>query len=204
MNELVLYHCPTTRSVRILWLLEEMGLSYRLENHPPEYFSSQEYLKVNPLGQMPALTDSDETIIETTAIMEYLLSRYGPSLLSVESQHEEYANYLKWLHVAEAGMCHYLSILLGHRIVGEGGSYRVTSEFDDLCEKKVSKYIAMLAQQLEEREYVLKQGFSAADIALGYSLYLTHTILKLRLPAIVSEYYERLQARPAWQKAIAE
>jgi len=204
MSDLVLYHCPTTRSVRILWLLEEMGLPYRLENHPYEYFSSPEYLKVNSLGQMPTLIDGDATVVETIAIMEYLLNRYGPFPLSVDAQHEEYSTYIKWLHVAEAGMCHYVSVLLGHRIVGEDGPYRVTPEFDDVCETKVSKYMAMLAQRLEGREYVLKQGFSAADIALGYSLYLIHTILNLPLPDIVSAYYQRLQARPAWQKAIAE
>ena len=200
MNELVLYHCPTTRSARVFWLLEEMGLSYRLENHPYEYFSSVEYRKVNPLGQMPALTDGDETIIETTAIMEYLLNRYGPSSLSIKIQHEEYASYLKWLHIAEAGMGGYLSILLGHRFVSE----RVSDVFEAECEKKITQYIAMLAQQLEGREYVLKRGFSAADISLGYSLYLIHTILKLVLPDIVSKYYQRLQARPAWQRAIVE
>ena len=104
MTDLVLYHSPQTRSVRPLWLLEEMGLPYELKScaFDPEYFASEEYRRINPVGQVPVLYDDDEVITESTAIMEYLLNRYGPSPLGVEAQHEETSCFLRWLHLSEA------------------------------------------------------------------------------------------------------
>ena len=203
MTDLVLYHAPQSRSVRVLWQLEEMGLPYELKSftYDPEYFASEEFRRINPIGQIPALYDGDEMIIESTAIMEYLLSRHGPSLLGVEAEDVEYACFIRWLHMSEAGMAHYLTVLLGHRIV-EGTQYNVSIEFDAYCEKKVKDYTEAIADQLQGRDYLLQRGFSAADISLGYSLYLTKTILGITLPESVDKYFTRLQERPAWQKAI--
>ena len=204
MTDLVLYHAPHSRSVRVLWLLEEMGLPYELKSvtFDTEYFASEEFRRINPVGQIPVLYDGDEILTESTAIMEYLLNHYGPSPLGVEAQDEEYGCFLRWLHLSEAGMLHYVSILLGHRIVK--GHYGISDEFDASCEKKVDEYVGMLADQLQGREYLLKRGFSAADISLGYSLFLAKTILGFSFSDIVDEYFTGLQARPAWQKAIAD
>lgn len=205
MTDLVLYHAPHTRSVRPLWLLEEMELPYELQTSAfdPEYFASDEFRRINPVGQIPILCDGGEIVTESTAILEYLLSRYGPSPLGVDPEDEEYACFLRWLHVSEAGMMHYLAILLGQRIV-HSLLYAVSDEFDAYCEKKICEYIGMLDDHLQGRDFLLQRGFSAADISIGYSLFLAQAVLGFTLPKTVEAYFATLRARPAWEKAMAE
>ena len=94
------------RGFRVVWLLEEMGLPYRLrrvdllagvENDP-------EFLAINPAGFIPALQDGDVVMVESIAIMEYLLARYGPTPLAPAAQDPSFPNYQQFLHLGEAGL----------------------------------------------------------------------------------------------------
>ena len=78
---LTLFHSPGTRSIRVFWLLEELGLSYDLKSYKydSKYFASSEFRAINPMGKVPALYDGEQLIIESTAIMEYLLNNFGPN-----------------------------------------------------------------------------------------------------------------------------
>jgi glutathione S-transferase len=79
-----LYHCADARSFRALWALEELGLHYELTVMPfPPRYRAKEYMAVNPLGTIPALVDGETFMTESAAIVQYLVTRYGPSDLAV-------------------------------------------------------------------------------------------------------------------------
>ena len=114
--DLTLYHAPRTRSIRVRWLLEEMGLPYRIK---PVQFSQrpagdEAYADIHPLRKVPALTDGDTKTFESLAIMQYLMGRYGPTPCDVPAHDPAYGDYLKWLHFGESGMLMPVSLLLAH------------------------------------------------------------------------------------------
>ena len=166
-----------------------------------DYFASEEYRKINPMGKLPALHDDDQLIIESTVIMEYLLNRYGPSTLNRDNHHPEYAKFLQWLHMAESGISGYLAVILGNRTVGK--HYTVSKDYDEYCVYQVEKAFKLLEHDLQENDYLISDGFSAADISVGYSLYLANKLTRLPLSKKIEHYFLRLQQRPAWQKIMA-
>src|SRR6202041_22711 len=94
------------RGFRVVWLLEEMGLAYRLRRVDPlgGVEKDQEFLAINPGGCIPAIQDGDVTMVESIAIMEYLLARYGPTPLARESHHAAFPGSQQFLHLGEAGL----------------------------------------------------------------------------------------------------
>lgn len=199
---LTLYHTPRSRSMRPLWLLEEMGISYDLISirYDADYFASEPYLKINPMGKVPALYDGEQLIIESTVIMAYILNCFGPSPLAATADDPEYATYLQWLHMAESGIGHYLSVFLGQK--SGIPRYAVSKEFEAYVAHQAEKAFGMVADQIKDRDLLLQRGFSAADISLGYTLYLASDLCGMSLPQTVQDYLERLRLRPAWQRMI--
>lgn len=95
----------TSRSLRIVWVLEEMGLSYRIRQVDmlaPE--KDQAWLSVNPGDFLPAIQDGDVTMVESVAIMEYLMGRYGPTPLQPGPEQPDFPAYQQFLHMGEAGL----------------------------------------------------------------------------------------------------
>lgn len=200
---LTLFHTAKTRSLRPLWLLEEMAVSFELKtlDYDSKYFASDAYRKINPMGKVPALYDGDNLIIESTVIMQYLLAKHGPSPLAVEPQECDFGLYLTWLHMAESGLSNYLAIYLG-QLMGQD-KYAVSTEFECYVKHQAEKAFAMLDKHLSERSYIACERFTAADISVGYSLFLASALCGLPLPERLQSYFERLQQRPTWQKIIA-
>ncbi|MEM8785198.1 MAG: glutathione S-transferase family protein [Pseudomonadota bacterium] len=200
---LTLIHGPATRSIRARWLLEEMGLAYELKSYDYDgaYFASDEFRKLSPMGKLPALYDGDEVIIESTAILHYLLGRYGPSPLAVPADDPEYSTYLQWLHMAEGGMANYLAVSFGHSMNSD--PYKVSEGFDGYCRYQIEKAYAMLDRQLTGRDYLLARGFTAADISLGYTIFFAKA-LGIRSSEVIDAYFGRLTRRPAAQKAFSD
>ena len=101
---IVVHHLENSRSQRILWLLEELGVDYRVKRYDRDRQSGlapSELLEVHPLGKSPVLTDDDNTIIESGAIIDYVLRRYGNGRLMPEPGSASHEAYLQWLHYAE-------------------------------------------------------------------------------------------------------
>jgi glutathione S-transferase len=99
----VLYHCEGARSLRPLWVLEEMGLDYRLEKLPfPPRVLQREYLEVNPLGTVPYMIDGNVRMTESSGICHYLVERYGPTPLALEVSEPDFGSWLNWLYYSDA------------------------------------------------------------------------------------------------------
>lgn len=200
---LILFHTPKSRSLRPLWLLEEMGLDFELKTmaYDAAYFASDAYRDINPMGKVPALYDGENLIIESTVILQYILARHGPSPLSVEPEESDFGVYLMWLHMAESGLSHYLAVLLGHAMDSE--KYGVSESFESYVKNQAEKALEMLDNHLTGRSFIAADRFTAADISIGYSLFLANMLCGLPLPSGLKSYFERLQKRPAWKKAVS-
>lgn len=203
--DLVLYHAPRTRSIRVKWLLEEMGLPYRVEDvkfdtRPP---GDEAYARINPLRKIPALQDGDTVVCDSIAIMEYILNRYGPSALAVTPDEAEYGRYLNWLHFGEAGMLMPVSMLLGHTVLlpEEHRNAGVAA----WAKAETDKTLKVLSETgIEDREFIVADRLTAADISVMYMLFLLKLMGQLKhAPENVQAYFARLTERDGWKTATA-
>ncbi|MGB0570805.1 MAG: glutathione S-transferase family protein [Alphaproteobacteria bacterium] len=198
-----IYHAPETRSTRIIWLFEELGLPYELETFKlgsPD-MRAEDYLKVHPMGRVPALDDSEVTIFESGAIVEYVLARYGNGALVPDQASPDFAEYLQWLHYAEGMLMPPVNTIVVEKFfLSEARRNQVNI---DRATKLLTRMLGAVEQRLFDRDY-LAGDFSGADIMSGHA-----TIVAARLGADITDkpnvavYIERLKARPALQAAYA-
>lgn len=196
-----IYYAPNTRAVRIVWLFEELGLPYELEQFKlgdPKMRSS-EYLKVHPMGRVPALDDGDVTIFESGAIVQYVLAKYGKGALVPELSSSNFAPYLQWLHYAEGMIMPPVNTIVVETILLPK-ERRNQANFDRAV-KLLSQMLRAVEAHLDGREF-LAGDFSGADIMTGHAC-----TVAARLGADLSDkpnaaaYIKRLNARPALQRA---
>ncbi|MGV6802404.1 MAG: glutathione S-transferase family protein [bacterium] len=201
---LKIYHVAMTRSIRPIWLLEELGQPYEAQVVPrdqlQEFQSSEQYLKINPMGKFPAMIDGEVTMIESIAIMEYILEKYPNNNLVPKPGPTDHAAYLQFLHFGESGMGPYVTMLLGHTVLLPEKA-RI-SGIAKWAKTETDKCLGLIDKALEGREYLCEYGFSAADISVTYMLYLLKLMKQFEdAPDNVKAYWKRVTARPAWQKA---
>jgi len=199
-----LFHSPRTRSVRIYWLLEELGLPYELHTiaFNQESLKSPDYLKVNPLGKVPAIQDDGLTMFESGAILEYLLEKYGKGRLAPPPGTPERGAFLQWVHFGEATALPPLGDLAQHTLF-RPESERIAAVVTD-ARARLTNVLGVLEQALKGRQYLVGDEFTGADIMNGYALVLTKWfgLLSDDYPNLVA-YLARLEQRPALQKALA-
>ena len=198
-----IHHAPNSRSVRALWLFNELGLPYELEIYPlgDKSMRTPEYLKVHPLGRVPALEDGDLTIFESGAIVQYVLDKYGNGAMVPTSGSTDYPTYLQWLHYAEGMIMPQINIIVVETIFLPEERRNQTNV--DRATKLLTRMLTAVDVHLRDRKF-LAGGFSGADIMTGHAC-----IVSGRLGADISDkpniaaYIDRLEARPALQKAWA-
>jgi glutathione S-transferase len=197
---LKLYHCDNARSFRVLWTLEEMNLPYELVlmKFPPRFLHDG-YLAINPLGTVPTFFDGDSKMTESTAICQYLVTRYGPTDLAVSPDEPAYAAYLNFLVMAEATLTFPQTIHLRYTLL-EPEARRLPQAAADYAQWFASRFKA--AVTLMGMEYACADRFTAADISLGYAIRLANAIgLADAVPPVAQAYWERLRQRPALRRA---
>jgi glutathione S-transferase len=198
---LKLYHCPETRSMRVLWLLHELGVPFELIEMPFELSATRSaaYLAVHPLGRVPCLMDHGFNLFESGAITEYLCERFPESGLGRLQGDPERYEWLQWIHYSETIAVHAAALVQQyHFIAAEQRSAAVLR----LEGRRLHKAIELVNSHLEDRDYLLGSGFSAADISVGYSLHLAHRFIAIARYPHVESYYERLRARSAFGAAL--
>ena len=201
---LTLYHSPRTRSVRIYWLLEELGIPYRLETLPfkmPSSSPARPFAQESPFGKFPAIRDGEVEMFESGAILEYVLERYGQGRLAPAPGSPLRAKFLQWVHFAE-----------GTAFPGLGNvAWHMFKQDADRMPEAIADYrgwataaLDLLERELAGKQYLLGGEFSGADIMMGYTVACAQwfTILGADHPNVTA-YLGRLQARPALQKALA-
>ena len=196
-----LYHCPDSRSLRPLWAIEEMGLDCELTvlRFPPR-MHHPEYLEINPLGTVPTLVDGDTVLTESAAMCQYLADVHGPTPLAVEKHERGYGAYLNWLHRSDATLTFPQTLVLRYTRL-EPPERRVAQVVEDYSIWYLSRLKSVEAA-LEDREFLVADRFTMADVAVAYALFLGTTLgLDARYKPNCRRYLEQMMARPAFQRA---
>jgi len=196
-----LYHSKFTRSLRVRWLLEEMGLEYEIQpvDFAAKDHKSDAFLKVNPFGSMPAFEDGDLKMFESGAILTHLMDKYDDNGLRPKPGTSASAQYLPWFFFGEASLQPYLSIYAQHTMfLAEEDRVAAVAA---TAKQRATDYITVMDGFLTAREYIAGDTFSAADIMCTYPLVLCHLfgILPNENLPNVEAYYERMSAREAFK-----
>jgi glutathione S-transferase len=198
---LKLYHCAESRSMRSLWLLNEMQIPFELIDMPFDLsvLRSADYLAVHPLGRVPCLVDGEFRLFESGAITEYLCERYPQSGMGRLDRDVERYEWLQWIHYGETMAQHVAALLQQRFFIAREDRSPVIAKLEG---RRLEKAVQVLETPLKDRDYLLRTGFSAADIGVGVSLHLADRLIELVKFPGVSRYLERLRARTAFRASL--
>ena len=202
-NPVVLYHCFSARSFRVLWALEELGVPYTLKLLPfPPRYLARDYLQINPLGTIPFFIDGETQMTESSAICHYLARRHSPSSLAVAADEPAYGAFLNWQYFADATLTVPQTLVLRYSQL-EPLERRQPDVVDAYAKWFIGRLKAVEIA-LEHSAYLCANRFTVADISVGYAFMLTkYTGLDGHLPPSIVAYWDRLVQRPACQRALA-
>ena len=193
---ITLYHNPMTRSLRVLWVLEELDLEYVLEL--VEFVPAPEgkiFAQNTPTGRFPTLKDGDITLCESGAIVEYLIERYGEGRLAPLPDSPLRAKYLQWMHFPEGTLNPYINAI---RRLAESSPAIASAMSHEL-----DIAISFVDKALVDKAYIVGEDFTGADIVLAVSLLSVNMMgLLAEAHTNIAAYFERLRSRPALTKAM--
>jgi glutathione S-transferase len=190
------------RGFRVVWLLEEMGLAYRMrsvdliagaENDP-------EFLAVNPAGFIPVLQDGDVTMVESIAIMEVLMARHGPTPLAPAPQDADFPAYQQFLHLGEAGLAASIYFVVGARNFAPEGAGDNWSAGQAL--EVFESRLGIVTRRLAQVPYMAGERFTAADISVTYALELAVRAGGVTLGEAERDYLARTTGRDGYLRAM--
>ena len=190
------------RGFRVVWLLEEMGIPYRLR--PVDLLAGvendAEFLAINPAGFIPALQDDGVTMVESIAIMEYLMARYGPTPLAPAPRDPAFPAYQQFLHLGEAGLAASLFFVFGARnLAPEDQRYNWSAgQALGVFESRRK----LVTRQLARTPYLAGEAFTAADISVTYALEMGHRHRTATLSETEWAYVARTTGRDAYKRAM--
>jgi glutathione S-transferase len=212
---IVVHHLNNSRSQRVLWLLEELGLEYeikRYQRNPKTMLAPASLREVHPLGKSPVITDGALTVAESGAIIEYLVGTYGDGRLAPAPGTPERLRYTYWLHYAEgSAMPPLLLKLVFDRIpkgpmpffvrpIAKAISQRVRTTF---IEPQIAQHLNYLEAELGNSAWFAGNEFTAGDIQMSFPLEAAAARggLNQSRPKLM-RFLERIHARPAFKRAL--
>ena len=201
---ITLHHCPQTRSMRTLWLLNELDVPFQLRSYPfDQTLRSPEFLSLSPAGRVPALEIDGERMFETGAITEYLCERFSPDRMGRSTNSPDRMSWLVWVHFAETLSQHVAALTQQHIMLYEDHMRSPTLMKLEAARlaKCYAAIEARLSTPIENRDYLLTSGFSAADISVGQAVYMARHFARLDDFPAVSTWYARITERESFQAA---
>jgi glutathione S-transferase len=212
---IIVHHLNNSRSQRVLWLLEELGVPYEIQKYERDaktMLAPPSLMKVHPLGKSPVITDGDVTVAETGAIVEYLLERYGNGRLVPAAGTPEKRRWTYWLHFAEgSAMPPLLLKLIFERIkvtpmpffvkpIARGIAAKVLGT---MVEPNLKRQLDFMEGELGRSEWFAGPEFSAADIQMSFPVEAAaqRAGLDASRPKLMA-FLKRIHARPAYKKAL--
>jgi glutathione S-transferase/3-isopropylmalate dehydratase len=191
----------TSRSLRVVWLLEEMGLPYRVRQVDMlAEVQDPAFLAVNPANYIPAIQDGDITMIESIAIMEYLMARYGPTPLAPAPHDPAFPAYQQFLHLGEAGLATLMMVPVVSRFLAP--ETERTNWGAGWALECVERRLKLVRQQLAHSPYLAGDAFTAADISVTYALRLGGNHAGIALGDAEQAYLARTTGRDAYKRAM--
>lgn len=198
-----LHHLQASRSIRILWLLEEIGQPYELISYQRDaktHLAPQSLKSIHPLGKSPVIELDGKVIAESGAIVELLIKKFAPHLAPDESS-EHYSDYLQWLHFAESSAM--LPLLLKVFNQYETRSGTTLKFLDHYAEAEFNKVFTYLNNHLNGKTFLIEERLSGADFMLAFVIQSALNMLKFasKYPHIKS-YLDHLESLASYQKAM--
>jgi glutathione S-transferase len=202
---ITLHHCHESRSMRVLWLLEELGVPFRVVVHPfDKSLRAAEYLSLHPVGRVPSVEMDGEVIWESGAIIEVLCERFPERGLGRAPGEIDRPDWLIWLHFAETISQHAAALTQQHIVLYDDAMR--SPIVMQLESRRLAKcYAAVegrLSTPVENRDYLLTSGFSAADIAVGQAVYMARHFARLDAFPETAAWYARITGRPGFRAAL--
>ncbi|HEY4296535.1 MAG TPA: glutathione S-transferase [Paraburkholderia sp.] len=212
---LIVHHLNNSRSQRVLWLLEELGVPYeikRYERDPKTMLAPPELRAVHPLGKSPVITDDGLTIAESGAIIEYLIGKYGQGRFAPAPGTPERLRYTYWLHYAEgSAMPPLLLKLVALRIASAPMPFfakpiarKIAATLQaSFIDPQLKLHLGYIDNELSATGWFVGNDFSAADVQMSFPLEAATARGgdAGRLPSIAA-FLKRIHARPAYQRAL--
>ena len=216
---IVVHHLNNSRSQRVLWLLEELGVPYEIKRYQRDaktMLAPPELRAIHPLGKSPVLTDGKLTLAESGAIVEYLVEMYGNAescaMLSPEHGTPEYLRYRYWLHYAEGSMMSPLLLKLVFdkiekspmpffvKPIAKAISGKAKSSF---IMPQINTHLDYLEVELGKSTWFVGDEFTAADVQMSFPIEAAAARggLNASRPRLM-DYLQKIHARPAYQRAI--
>lgn len=198
---IILHHLEYSRSTRIIWLLEEMGADYEMVRHARDaqtFRSPPELETVHPLAKAPTVIVDGVTMVESGAIIEYLIERFGAEKYAPVPGSADRARYLEWLHFAEGTMA--MSVILTALAPRFGGLGETLTPF---IGAEVVKLLGYANDAVTGRDFLVGDGLTGADINLCYLLEVATAATLMPAYPQLERYLANMQARPAYQKSLA-
>jgi glutathione S-transferase len=190
------HHLNASRSRRITWLLEELGVDYELimyQRDAATNLAPPELKAIHPLGKAPVIRDNGEVIFESGAIIEYLIRRYGNGRFAPAAQSEDYNRYMQFLHYAEGSAM--LRLYVGR--LGDAGAPLLPR-----IESETANHIGFLNRELQGRNYFVGNELTGADVQLSFVAQIAVLFSGRDAFPNLTEFVDRIEARGAYQRAM--
>ncbi len=198
---ITIYHLFNSRSERIFWLMEELGEPYEHRDYKrePSMSAPADYRALHPMGLSPAIRDGDLVLVESGAIVEYILEKYGKGRFVPKLGTPERPLYLQWMHFSEGTA---IASILNEGMFSEGAG---TNRFSTIWRERNERMLNYLNDELGRRPYFAGRDFTGADIMMGYPFGTYERFLRRPLTPYpnIQAYLTRIRARPAYQRAQA-
>ncbi len=199
---LIVHHLNDSRSQRVLWLLEELGLDYEIRHYARDSetrLAPPALQAIHPLGKSPVLSDGDQTVIESGAIIDFLIRRHGQGRLQPDPASADYDVYQQWLHYAEGSAMLPLMLRLYTSRLGEAAA-----PLEPRINSEIANHLGYVNQALGSADWLVANTFSGADVQMSFVGEIARVYGVLgELPALAA-WVDRFQARPAYQKALTK
>ncbi|MRD46319.1 glutathione S-transferase family protein [Caenimonas koreensis] len=212
---IVVHHLNNSRSQRVLWMLEELGVPYevkRYERDAKTMLAPPELMKVHPLGKSPVITDRGMVIAESGAIIEYLVETYGEGRFEPPAGSPERLRYRYWMHYAEGSLMPPLLMkLVFDKLETTKVPFFVKPIVKAIAERarssfvmpNIERHLSFMEGELGKSEWFAGKEFSAADVQMSFPLEAAQARggLDAKRPKLMA-FLERIHARPAYKRAI--
>ncbi|NEW86265.1 glutathione S-transferase, partial [Rhodopseudomonas sp. WA056] len=198
-----MHHLNDSRSQRILWLLEEIGAPYELKRYQRDAttrLAPPELAAVHPLGKSPVITDGDLTLVESGAIVDYILRRYGAGsgLRSAEGT-PEFEAYQEWLHYAEGSAMLPLMLQLYTARLKDAAA-----PLQPRIDSEIANHLGFVERALKGRDYFVGDSLTGADIMMSFVAEVAGSFGKLGPYPALAAWIGRMHARPAFVRSVEE
>ncbi len=197
---ITVHHLNDSRSQRILWLLEELQVPYELQRYQRDKqtrLAPPELKAIHPLGKSPVITDNGRVIIESGAIIDYIIRHHGGGRLQPNPTSLEYDDYVQWLHFAEGSAMLPLLLKLYVSRLGDAAA-----PLSPRIESEIANHLGYINQALAGRDYLLGADLTGADVQLSFVGEIAASRANRSAYPNLDAWVHRFQARPAYKAAL--